>query len=221
MMTGASLPTEHRFAIFERAANWAVKLDWLTVVEINCMSKTQIEHYGHKIPSWTKQMRTFGEAGTVKIGKKGKVRNRGVTMMYVGHADGHAGDVHRMWNQSTSKCSETRDVIWLNRMHFEETVKDYDKELGDEEDEEFWVNPNNTPEERRDDDDSENESVSSSVADGNAKDEGWVQYTTRAGRKTCLPSGLYDPGTGLGKSYLGAACEKSISVLARVRQRRD
>ena len=55
-------------------------------------------------------------------------------------------------------------------------MKHYDKELGDNEDEEFWVDPNNTPEERRDDDDSENEPVSLSVADGNAKDEGWVQY---------------------------------------------
>ena len=171
-MTDANLPTEHRFAIFERVANWMVKLDWLTIVDINGVSKARIEHYGHEIPSWTKQIRTFGEAGTVKIGKKGKVRNCGVTMMYVGHADGHAGYVHRMWNQGTSKCSETRDVLWLNRMYFEETVKDYDKELGDEEDEEFWVNPNNTPEERRDDDDSENESISSSVADGDAKDEG-------------------------------------------------
>jgi len=41
-------------------------------------------------------------------------------MMYVGHADGHAGDVYRMWNQTTKKYSETRDVIWLNRMFFEE-----------------------------------------------------------------------------------------------------
>ena len=41
-------------------------------------------------------------------------------------------------------------------MYFEETVKGYNKELGDDKDEEFWVNPNNTPKERRDDDDSEN-----------------------------------------------------------------
>ena len=27
IMTGANLPTEHRFTIFERAAKWAVKLD--------------------------------------------------------------------------------------------------------------------------------------------------------------------------------------------------
>ena len=72
-------------------------------------------------------MRTFGEAGTVKIGKKDKVRDRGVTMMYVGHADGHAGDVRHTWNQNTNKCTETRDVIWLNPMYFEEMVKIYDK----------------------------------------------------------------------------------------------
>ena len=58
-------------------------------------------------------------------------------MMFVGHADDHAGDVHRMWNQKTNKYSETRDVIWLNRMYFEETVKNYEEELNDDEHEEF------------------------------------------------------------------------------------
>ena len=123
MMTSANLPIEHRFTIFERAANWAVKLDWLTIVEMNGISKARIEHYGQEIPSWTKQMPTFGEAGILEIGKNGKVRNPGATMMYVGHADGRAGDVHRMWNQIINKHSETRDIISLNRMYFEETVK--------------------------------------------------------------------------------------------------
>ena len=211
MMTGANLPTEHRFTNVERAANWAVKLAWLTIVEINGVSKARFEHYEHKIPSWTKQMQNFGEAGTVKIRKKGKVCNRGMTMMYVGHAGGHTGDVHRTWNQNANKYSETRDVIWLNCMYFEETVKNYDVELNYDKDEEFWVNSNNTPEERRDDDKSDNESVSSSVADGNTNDERWVRYTTRAGKKIGLPSGPFDPITGSAKSYHDTACENIIS----------
>ena len=51
MMTGANLPIEHRFTIFERTANWAVKLDWLTIVEIHGVSKARIEHYEQEIPS--------------------------------------------------------------------------------------------------------------------------------------------------------------------------
>ena len=132
-------------------------------------------------------------------------------MMYVGHADGHAGDVYRMWNQTTNKYSETRDVIWLNRMFFEEKAVSYAEEPDD--DEEFWVNPNHTSEERRDDDVSDDASDNSSVADGKTEDNGWVRYTTRAGRNTGLPSGLYDPSTGLAKSYHGAACENYYQSL--------
>ena len=44
---------EHIFVIFEQAAKQAVKLDWLIVVEIDGNSTTKIEHYGHKIPTWT------------------------------------------------------------------------------------------------------------------------------------------------------------------------
>ena len=73
--------------------------------------------------------------------------------------------------------------------------------------------PTTRPRERSDDDDSDNESVSSSVANCNAKDEGWVQYMARAGRKIGLPSRLYDPSTGLAKSYHGAACENYYQSL--------
>ena len=37
-----------------------------------------------------KHLRTFGEAGIVKYGKDGKVGDRGITMVFVGCADGHA-----------------------------------------------------------------------------------------------------------------------------------
>ena len=40
-----------------------------------------------------------------------------------------------------------------------------------------------------------------------------MQYTTHTGRKTGLPSGLYDPRTGLGKSYHGTACENYYQSL--------
>ena len=46
----------------------------------------------------TVYVRTFGESGAVKIGKNGKVCARGITAMYVGHADGHTGDVYHVWN---------------------------------------------------------------------------------------------------------------------------
>ena len=46
-----------------------------------------------------------------------------------------------------------------------------------------------------------------------AEEEGWVRHITRAGRRTGLPNGLYDPSTGLSKSYLGAAFENYYQSL--------
>ena len=70
--------------VFEQGANWAVKLDWLMVVEIGGISKARTEHYGREIPTWTLHVRTFGEAGTVKIQKNRRLGDRGCTMMYIG-----------------------------------------------------------------------------------------------------------------------------------------
>ncbi len=65
-----------------------------------------------------KYLRTFGEAGIVKIGKDGKVGDRGITMVFVGYADKHAGYCYRMYNPVTSRVSVTQDVIWSGRMYF-------------------------------------------------------------------------------------------------------
>jgi hypothetical protein len=51
----------------------------------------------------------FGEAGTVKNGKKGKVLDRGVTMMFVGYDNYHSGNCYKMYNPVTSRVVITRD----------------------------------------------------------------------------------------------------------------
>jgi hypothetical protein len=43
----------------------------------------------------------FGEAGIVKDGKKWKVLNRGLTVMFVGYSEDHAENVFRMFNPET------------------------------------------------------------------------------------------------------------------------
>ena len=67
MIVAILLVKHHRYVIFEMTANWAMKLDWLTVVELDGPSKTRIERYGHKIPAWALHLRIFGETSTVKI----------------------------------------------------------------------------------------------------------------------------------------------------------
>ncbi len=39
-------------------------------------------------------------------------------MVFVGYADGHAGNCYRMYNPVTSRVSVTRDIIWMGRMYF-------------------------------------------------------------------------------------------------------
>jgi hypothetical protein len=36
--------------------------------------------------------------------------------MFVGYASKYEGGCYRMWNPKTKKVSETRDVVFLNRM---------------------------------------------------------------------------------------------------------
>jgi len=63
-------------------------------------------------------MRIFGEAGTVRTGKDGKVGDRGVTMMMVGYADNHEGNCYRMFNPLRNSIVESRDVTWLRCMYY-------------------------------------------------------------------------------------------------------
>jgi hypothetical protein len=53
----------------------------------------------------------FEEAGIVKDGKKGKVLNRGLTMMFVGYSENHAESVFQMFNPETSRTAQPSDVI--------------------------------------------------------------------------------------------------------------
>jgi hypothetical protein len=56
------------------------KLDWLKLVSIKGIKKTRIEHYGLPLPRFAQYLRTWGETGTVRIGKDGKMGDRGVKL---------------------------------------------------------------------------------------------------------------------------------------------
>jgi hypothetical protein len=87
-------------------------------VTVNGVTKTSWKHAGHSLPSWTKNLWTFGEAGTVKEGKQGKILDRGETMMFVGYNQNHGQNSYRMYNPKTSRVVFTRDIIRLGRMFF-------------------------------------------------------------------------------------------------------
>ena len=48
-----------------------------------------MEHYAGKLPNFARFLRAWGEAGTVKTGKDGKVGDCEVTMIFVGHVNEH------------------------------------------------------------------------------------------------------------------------------------
>jgi hypothetical protein len=86
-------------------------------VILNGESKARWEHAGHKLPIWAKNLQTFGEAGTVKEGKKGKVLDREVTMMFTSNNNYHNDNCYGMYNPVTSRVVITRDASWLGRMY--------------------------------------------------------------------------------------------------------
>lgn len=121
MMNDASIPDNARGAVACEAIKCAVQLDGLAVVELNGESKTRDEHVFGSNPKWAANLRTWGEAGVVKVGKDGKTGDRGIKMMFVGYSN-RESDSCRMFNPETNRVWSTRDVIWLNKMFYEKPV---------------------------------------------------------------------------------------------------
>jgi hypothetical protein len=118
MLSAAQVLREERHKMWGEVAKTAMALDNLIAVTVNVETKTRYEHAVLLLPSFVKHLRTFGEAGIVKNEKDGKVSDRGITMMFVGYADGHAGNCYRMYNPVTSRVCESCDIIWMGRMYF-------------------------------------------------------------------------------------------------------
>jgi hypothetical protein len=118
MLISAQIPDGERFKLWPEVTVTATFLNNLVPVTVNGETKTRWEHTGHKILLWVKVLLTFGEAGTVKEGKKGKVLDRGITMIFVGYDNEHNGNCYRIYNPVTSRVVITRAVIWLGRMFY-------------------------------------------------------------------------------------------------------
>ncbi len=115
LLIAAQVPDLQQFKLWPEAVMTATFLNNLVPVILNGESKARWEHTGHKLPVWVKNLQTFGEAGTVKEGKKGNVLDRGVTMMFVGYNNYLSGNCYRMYNPVTSRVAITCDAIWLGR----------------------------------------------------------------------------------------------------------
>ena len=71
------------------------------IVEVYGQSESRFEHFSGKNPKCAGNLRTWEEAGTVKIYKKmsPKIQDRGVTCMMIGYPKDHAGDCYQMWDK--------------------------------------------------------------------------------------------------------------------------
>ena len=120
MMSAANVPAKVKRIIYREAIATATKLDGLMQVELNGVTKSRYEHEFGKNPPFVDHLRTWGEAGTVKIKTttSPKDANPGEHCMMVGYADNHPGDTYRMWNPDTKQLHQVRDVVWLKRMFY-------------------------------------------------------------------------------------------------------
>jgi hypothetical protein len=109
------IPDDEQFKLWPEAVKTATHLNNLMPVTIEGVTQTCWEHAGYKVHN-TKTLQMFGETGIIKDGKKGKVLNRQLTMMFVGYSEDHANSVFQMYNHVASRIAQTRDVIWMGRM---------------------------------------------------------------------------------------------------------
>jgi hypothetical protein len=105
MLIAAQVPDLQQFKLWPEVVITATFFNNFVPVILNGESKV-------------KNLHTFGETGTVKEGKKGKVLDRGVTMMFVWYDNYHSGNRYRMYNPVTSRVAITCDAIWLGRMYY-------------------------------------------------------------------------------------------------------
>jgi hypothetical protein len=174
------------------------------VITIGEKKATRHEHFYGENPKWMKYLRTWGEAGTVKVKTKTtpKLADRGVHCMFIGYADDHDGNVYHMWNPKTKTVHITRDVIWMKQMMFAKGVEDAvieinnDNEGEGQSDDKERTDPvtveDNASEDESEDDSSDDEAVE--------EDEPWNDVTTRSGRSVRASWRLI---TEMGASALG------------------
>jgi hypothetical protein len=116
MMAAAQIPDDERFKLWPEAAVTAKFLNNLVPVSIRDVTHTRWKHAGYQLPSWAKNLCTFGKDGIVKEGKEGKVLDRGLTMMFVGYSGNHAESVFKMYSPEISRIVQTQDLIWIGQM---------------------------------------------------------------------------------------------------------
>ena len=119
MMNGARITKTMRQNLWAECAATATKVENMLVYKRNGTSSYQ--KFWKKEAPYARHLRTFGEMAVIKVATKikGKLENRGRTVMFVGYADESAPDTYKFFDPKTQKISRSRDVQWLNKTYGE------------------------------------------------------------------------------------------------------
>ena len=99
-------------------------MDELIPITIDGVTAARYKRWCGTNPGFANHLRTWGEAGTVKVKTKTtpKLADRGIQCMFVGYALDHPGDCFEMWNPNTGKILVSRDIMRLKRMYYEKVA---------------------------------------------------------------------------------------------------
>jgi hypothetical protein len=118
LMAKANLPMKVRYKVWKEAFKMATLLDGLPVITVGGKTDTRYVLWCGKNPKFSQHLKTWGEAGTVKMHKQGtpKIADRGAQCMMIGYATDHEGGCYQMWDPQTGGVHESRDVILMRQM---------------------------------------------------------------------------------------------------------
>jgi hypothetical protein len=86
MLNAANVLREFRFMLWREEFKTATLLNGMSMIKVDNKTDTQNVNWDGKIPKYLTQLRTWGEAGTVKLRTRShtKLDDRGYTCMFVG-----------------------------------------------------------------------------------------------------------------------------------------
>jgi hypothetical protein len=120
MMSAAKVRKEFCQFFWREAFQTSTYSDGLILTTVNGVTKTSFEHWENCLPRFVQCLRKWGEAGVVKLRSSTtpKIIDCGKICMFVGYSPNHAADTLRMWDPDTKRVNLTRDIVWLNKMFF-------------------------------------------------------------------------------------------------------
>jgi hypothetical protein len=89
------------------------------VISTKLSLKNPFELLHGTIPILHTRLKMFSEVGVITTKDKiqAKLTNQGTTCIFVGYAENHSKDVYQMLNLKKNAIINSRDIIWLTKMH--------------------------------------------------------------------------------------------------------